>query len=354
MMSWVCHAATLSEPLVVVENGKYGYIDHEGKVLIRPQFIWAEDFWRGLGTVYVCGRYVSIDSSGTLHPLRIAVEGHLEPKQDGNKFGFIDASGVFQIAPKFDEVLPFSDGLAAVRMGNKWGFVDTSGKVVIQPQFNAAFYFNEGVGTVELDSGYALIDISGKVLTQEFQFVDLVKEGRVPVSLGDKSGFLDLQGKIAIPFVYDEVSAFYDGLAAIKKGEKWGYVDRDGRVVIPLQLDEAGSFASGLAPVRLGHRTGFIDKTGTFAFQLAFAHSAGFLTGDEESNRFIAASDVSRFWTVDDKFGYVNKLGRVIWGPIEGSPDHPPLHGWSDEEKARSCEGIPDAIQKALASFPDR
>ena len=154
---------------------RYGYIDDEGKVIIRPQFVWAEDFWRGLGTAYVCGHYVSIDPSGALRPLRIAVEGHLEPKKNRDKFGFVDASGQFRIAPSFEEVLPFSEGLAAMRAGEKWGFIDTSGKVVIRPQFKSAFYFREGVGIAELDSGYALIDTSGKVLAEGFRYVDLIQ-----------------------------------------------------------------------------------------------------------------------------------------------------------------------------------
>src|SRR5215470_2716889 len=73
-----CDAGTKSEPLVIVQNGKYGFIDHDGKIVIQPQFLWARDFWRGLGTVYVCGRYLSIDSAGTLLPLRIAIDGKLE------------------------------------------------------------------------------------------------------------------------------------------------------------------------------------------------------------------------------------------------------------------------------------
>ena len=64
-----------------MQNGKYGYIDDDGKVVIGPQFIWADNFWRGLGTVFVCGRYVSIDPSGALHPLRVALDGQLEPKK---------------------------------------------------------------------------------------------------------------------------------------------------------------------------------------------------------------------------------------------------------------------------------
>jgi hypothetical protein len=351
---FVCFASNRKEPLVVVQNGKYGYIDHEGKIVIRPQFVWAEDFWRGLGTVYVCGRYVSIDSSGTLVPLRIAVEGHLEGRRKDDKFGFVDAAGTFIIAPTFDEVLPFSEGLAAVRSGDKWGFIDASGRLVIPPQFKTAYYFKQGAAVAELDTGYVLIDTSGKALAEGFQLVDSITDGRVPVSRGEKSGFLDVKGKVVIPFVYDGETEFSDGLAAVRRGAKWGYVDRDGQIVIPPQFDRAGPFSSGLAPAKLGDHSGFIDKSGKFAFALVFDYAPGFLTGDEESGEFVAATDVSRFWTADQKFGYVNTSGHVIWGPMDGSPDHPPLAGWSEEGKAASCEGVPEATRTRIASFHER
>lgn len=351
MMSGICYASQNS-PLAIVVNGKYGYIDHQGKVTIQPQFIWADDFWRGLGTVYVCGRYASVDSSGALRPLRIAVDGHLEPKKNNDKFGFVDDSGQFKIAPTFDEVLPFSEGLAAVRSGEKWGFVDATGKMAIPPQFKSAFYFREGVAVAELASGDVLIDTSGRVLAQGFQFVNLIKDGRVPASLGEKSGFLDLRGKVVIPFTYDTVDPFFDGLAAVEKRKKWGYIDRNGKLVIPLEFDQVGPFGNGLAPAKRGNHTGFIDKSGKFAFSLSFDYAPGFLTGDEESSLFIAPADVSRFWTSDGRFGYVNISGHVIWGPAD-SPDHPPLLGWSEEDKARSCEGFPESTRNAVASFPE-
>lgn len=354
MISGIGFAGGQNDPLVVVKDGKYGYIDHEGHVLIPPQFVWADDFWRGLGTVYVCGHYISIDSSGVLHPLRIAVDGNLEPKEKGGKFGFVDGSGEFKIAPLFDEALSFSEGLAAVRSGEKWGFVDTSGRFVIQPKFKAAFYFREGIGLAEsdLDPSFVLIDKLGNVLGN-FDYVDLVAEGRVPAARGEKRGFLDLHGRVAIPFVYDGVNAFSGGLAAVEKGEKWGYVDRDGNAVIPPKFDQAGPFGNGLAPAKQGKQSGFIDKSGKFVFSLAFDYAPGFLTGDEDSNLFVAPADVSRFWTVDGQFGYVNTSGHVIWGPTE-CPDHPPLAGWSEEDKARSCEGLPEATRKAVVSFPER
>jgi hypothetical protein len=350
----VSYAGSRSEPLVVVQDGKYGYIDHTGKVIIRPQFIWAEDFWRGLGTVYVCGRYVSVDSSGALQPLRIAIEGRLEPRKEGEKTGFVDASGQFKIAPTFEDALPFSEGLAAVRRGEKWGFIDTSGKSVIQPRFKSAFYFRQGVGVAESDTGYELVDTSGKLLADGFQYVDLITDGRIPASRDGKSGYLDLHGKLVIPFAYDGVRSFSGGLAAVQKGEKWGYVDRNGQVVIPFEFDQAGQFASGLAPAKLGDHSGFIDRSGRFVFSLAFEYSAGFLTGDEDSGLLIAPADVAGFWTTDGRFGYVDTSGHVIWGPTHGSPDHAPLFGWSDEDKTRSCDGVPETTRRTIADFPVR
>jgi hypothetical protein len=354
-VSCICRGKAQDGPLVIVQNGKYGFIDHKGKIVIQPQFIWADDFWRGLGSVYVCGRYVSIDSSGKLLPLRVAVEGRLEPKHEDQKVGFVDEHGEFKINPTFDDALPFSDGLAAIQINKKWGFIDAVGHQIIQPKFSNAYYFREGVGIAQLpDSGDVLIDKSGKVLAMEYGFVDVVSNGRVPATRDGKNGYLDLRGEVVIPLVYDDGRSFSDGLAAVKKENKWGYVDRDGRTVIPFDFDEAGQFGNGLAPARAGSRTGFINKSGHFAFDLAFQYATGFLTGDEESNLLVAGTDVSRFWTNENKFGYVNTSGRVIWGPADGSPDHTPILGWSDELNVKSCEGISKSTKAKVARFLPR
>jgi hypothetical protein len=339
--------------LVVVKDGKYGYIDHSGNIIIAPQFTWAEDFYRGLGSVYVCGRYVSIDASGRLVPPRNALEGHLAPKTLDSKVGFVNPAGQFQIAPIFDEALPFSEGLAAVRLGDQWGFIDASGAEKIAPQFQSAYYFREGVAFVETSTGYVLIDTSGKVLATGFEPKDIISAERVPVSKGDKAGYLDLRGRIAIPLIYDSVTAFHEGIAAVEKGDKWGYINTDGKIVIPIKFDDAGPFGNGLAPAVVGKTSGFIDKSGRFSFYLAFHEAPGFLGGDDESDLFIAPSDVSRFWTDAWKFGYVDTTGRIIWGPAPESPDHPPLLGWSEKDKEASCNGIDESTRAWISRLPD-
>jgi hypothetical protein len=349
-----CRSASQRNLLVVVQDGKYGYIDHVGRVVIKPQFFWADDFWRGLGTVYVCGRYVSIDAAGALHPLRLTVEGRLEPFRRDTKFGFVDASGEFKIAPVFEKALPFSEGLAAVQKGAKWGFVDQAGKIVIQPQFEAAFYFFDGVAQIEDQSGFVLIDRSGRVVARGYEFPGLTREGRTLAGRDGKWGFLDAQGTVAIALKFDAVSQFSGGLAAIKVGRLWGYVDRDGALIIPAKFDQAGEFSSGLAPATLAGKTGFIDKSGNIAFYLDYEYAPGFLAGDEESNLFVAPSDVSRFFTRDERSGYLNTAGQVIWGPAKDTPDHPPLMGWSEEDVVDSCKGFPESTKRLVEGFPKR
>ena len=341
-----------NEPLVIVQNGKYGYIDHTGKIVIPPSYIWAENFRHGLGTVYACGHYLSIDTTGTLQPLRIALPGELEIQKQGDKVGFVDEHGQFKIKPVFDDALFFSGGMAAVRIKDKWGFIDTNGKLVIDAKFENAYFFIDGVAIAELQTlGYVLIDKSGNVLASDLESLQPISEGRVPVKRNDKTGYLDLQGKVTIPIVYDGGLSFSEGLAAVEKDDKWGYIDRDGKLVIPFKYDTAGLFGNGLAAIQLGKQSGFINKTGELVFELPFTDASGFTTDAEPSGHGNTGTAVSRFWTEENLFGYVDTSGRVIWGPTEGIPDHPPLFGWTDRGNAESCEGIPESVKSRIATF---
>ena len=61
----------------------------------------------------------------------------LSPVKQGDKWGFIDASGRWVISPRlrFDGVMSFTEGLAMVEKGEKYGFIDKTGKIVIAPRF---------------------------------------------------------------------------------------------------------------------------------------------------------------------------------------------------------------------------
>lgn len=63
-------------------------------------------------------------------------------KIDG-KWCFIDADGKLISEKKYDDARSFNNGLAAVCINGKWGFVDLDEKVVIETKFYGAKDFNE-------------------------------------------------------------------------------------------------------------------------------------------------------------------------------------------------------------------
>ena len=117
-------------------NGKYGFIDKDGKVLVRPTFDGANHFGDDLAAVKV-----------------------------GQKWGFINDSGQFVIEPKFDEAGVFSEGMVSVSINGKWGFVDKSGEVVVLFLFDKwTYWFENGIARVRLDNKIGYIDVTGKYI----------------------------------------------------------------------------------------------------------------------------------------------------------------------------------------------
>ena len=80
--------------------------------------------------------------------------------------------------------------------------------------------------------------------------------------INEKWGFVDKTGKVVIPFKYDGVTDFSEGLAAVMIGNKCGFIDRTGEVVIPLEYENVTPFIYELTLVKLNNLWGCIDKTG--------------------------------------------------------------------------------------------
>lgn len=86
----------------------------------------------------------------------------LKADQQDGKWGFVDEQKTIMITYSFDEVRPFSEGLAGVRINNKWGFLNLGGELVIPFNFSnseetqnaenaSMFIFNQGkawIGTL--------------------------------------------------------------------------------------------------------------------------------------------------------------------------------------------------------------
>lgn len=131
-------------------------------------------------------------------------EGLAVAKVDG-KVGYADKTGKVVIEPKFDDGGNFSEGLASVKVDGKWGYIDKKGQYVINPQFEGVGDFSEGLARMSVDRKSGFIDKTGKVvIAPQFVNVDDFSGGLALFHEGlagfqwqsDTWGYVDKTGKI--------------------------------------------------------------------------------------------------------------------------------------------------------------
>lgn len=198
----------------------------------------------------------------------------LFPVEVDGKYGYIDKTGQMVIDPKFDGASNFSEGMARILVGDyedgAFGYIDTTGELVIEAKFKGAGIFSEGVAIARDDKGLGVIDKQGKYILRlksvdEDALIEGFSEGLAAVALKWKEsygfyyGFIDHQGKVIIPAKYHNARNFSEGLAAVRvygSGGKrfglFGFIDKSDHLVIPPIYKRAKSFHQGLAAVYTG------------------------------------------------------------------------------------------------------
>lgn len=318
----------------IQQNGKWGYIDSTGKIVIKPQFVSAEEFSEGLAAIEnEDGKHGYIDESGV-----VVIEPRFDNWTDFSEglaavsvkfeWGYIDRTGKWAIPPQFAEGRPFSDGLALVEVPlngkagfppapSKHVFIDKTGKVVLDPKddiLNGTF--SEGVGTVQFitKTGVSaeLIDKSGRTIlaVQDIETRGF-SEGLVPAKKNKRWGYLDTKGQFVIEPHFEEAHSFSDGLAAVLVGDKWGFIDHSGRCVITprygIGYDSRNhDFSEGLALVYFQDRCVYIDKVGKIEIRVECTQAGQFAGGIAS----VRTGEEPR-----EERGYINKQGRFVWGP---------------------------------------
>ena len=86
----------------------------------------------------------------------------------------------------------------------------------------------------------AYLRIAAEDWRKKYDWVWPFREGLAKVRLnpGGKYGFVNEEGKLVIPVIYDFARAFSEGFAAVKRNREWGFVDKTGKEVIPCVYDE--------------------------------------------------------------------------------------------------------------------
>lgn len=118
------------------DEGKYGYMDCQGTLIINYNYNRAYDFFEGLAMVYVT-------------------------KNNTDYYGFIDEKGNEVIPIYYEFAESFSEGLCLVRLNRKFGYLNNKGKTTIPMKFDDADSFEFGKARVKIKGHQFYINRNG-------------------------------------------------------------------------------------------------------------------------------------------------------------------------------------------------
>lgn len=247
-----------------------------------------------------------------------------------DKVGLVNFATNTTLAPQWNRIYAFEDGVAIVYDGSNHGLIDTQGKVIKSCKYPDITVANNGLRVIatkdtfrssKWDTYYLfqLTDNQGNVLGTESwsELGDCYTYRNTPhtsapvfyderIKVGSYSnnaalyGFIDRSGKEVIPAEYADAHNFSNGLAAVKdSSNKWGFVDPDGNIVIKCQYKEVTDFRSnGLAAVQdVYGKWGFVGLDGKVVIKCQYSEVTDF------NSEGLADVCLNGTWQIIDKTG---------------------------------------------------
>lgn len=148
--------------------------------------------------------------------------------------------------------------------------------------------------------------------------IELINLRLVPFKSGTYQGFMNYDGEVIIPAIYDQVSMFKEGLSAVSKNGKFGFITKDNQVVIDFIYDDATDFEEGRSVVENNELFGMINRTGEEVIAIAFEDlgtiADGLIYGLKDS--LYAFYDIYGFQRIperfDEAYNFINGEALVI------------------------------------------
>lgn len=199
------------------KDGKAGYADIHGKIVIPMIYDKFGDFKDGM-----------------------------TPAKKNGKWGIIDDSHhiIMPFKLDFDEISTPQDGLMIISKNNSYGYADITGKVFIPPTYQSAQYFYDNQAIVQnTDGKWGVINKSNQIVIdfiyEHIRHGDMSYEGKTThyiIKQNDKYGLLSTTGQMILAPIYDDMDndVLSDGFLKVKQAGKYGLFNDIGTQFTPI------------------------------------------------------------------------------------------------------------------------
>ncbi|QJD80675.1 WG repeat-containing protein [Spirosoma rhododendri] len=316
---------------LVYQQRHCGLLDSVGRLIVACQFDDIDKFYDGMAEVVLNGKHGYVNQQGRLVVPMLYVRAN--PYHNGEalvvstegKFGYLNTKGQL--------VKPFSQLAHAYIIGNyvkSWVcqpyvkcfregagefYIGSGGAVDYIPQHlsRGQTYREDGLTVLVSGSGkdrrYGFSDSVGHIVWplvfEEADEITYAWKDWVRVRKYGRYGFLNRRsGKMMVPLIYEDSRPSALARIWVKRSEKWGMVDRTGKTVIPFQYTAVSTYCENRALVRAGTRLGYVDTTGKLITPIQFDKASYFKDGRAKVYQ-------------GNKWFEINSQGRVIDSGIQ-------------------------------------
>jgi hypothetical protein len=161
-------------------------------------------------------------------------------------------------------------------------------------QNGKAGFKNQATGEIVVPAKY--VSASNMIQLPDGRFYSFVYNG-------EKVGYINDRGETMIPFIFDEASVFFEGMARVKMNGMYGFINTSGQVVIPCTYSFASYFHSGMARVEQNGKVGFVDRSGNTVINFIYLNGGDFIEG------------LAPVQNEEGKWGFINAQGTYVIQP---------------------------------------
>ena len=187
---------------IVQKDGKYGYINGKGEVVIPLKFISFPN-------------YLQFAQFKNNHAV----------SRQGDRYTLIDKDGKKLLPALFSGVGAYGK-LIPVTKGSGWGYCDDAARLRVNYQYSYAHEFVNGIAIVDNNGKQGLINLEGKEITNiQYESIKRIENNLFLVKENNQFGILTENGAVLVESKYDRITQMKDDLFQLISNEDISYYD---------------------------------------------------------------------------------------------------------------------------------
>lgn len=225
------------------EHGKYGFKTTSGIIKVQPMY-------DVVYTVFENG-HLCVNKG-----FKSKIENNKEIIINSGKWGFIDETGKEVIPLQYQRAGGFKNGLAKVMLNDKWGFINSQGKFVVQPIYTFIDNYEDDIAicnvgatiknkysffSLDYEGGkWGAVDRAGKIIIPTIyeKLFYLSNHKFFSVTKNNLRGILSQTGTTILPVTYTELFIRSKDCFIVKHNNRYGALNRSNQTIASFEYTE--------------------------------------------------------------------------------------------------------------------